>query len=261
MKITKNQKITASKRIQDWVKHQESIKAESMFGDDSFFTRDDEIEYIEIPLEDRLRHETSYGFDINTVINLRAYIDEDSKTIEVDCQVDDFEFTISTQYDMRKIRKPNDLQKYVTPLFWEFDEEYSNCTDDVEACRITGSNIINTCNGDYEITPHGSGFTVQLDGDEVFFKTYDEALEAIMEDAVQCVEGATEVDSKPVPLKSLKKGDWFTLKPIAEPKDSQVYIKDEYDREEKKFMCGRCDDISYTKYLSGDKLVYTDFIY
>lgn len=217
MKITSNKKVHASKRIQDWAKKQESIKAESMFGHDSFFTRDDEIEYIEIPLEDKLRHDETYGFTMDTILNFRAYIDEDTKTIEVDCQVDDVEFTISTHYDMRKIRKPSDLQRYMSSLSLEFYDNYKKYVENIEACEITGSD--------------------------------------------QCVKGAKEVDSKPVPLKSLKKGDWFTLKPIAEPKDNQVYIKDDYDREEKKFMCGRCDDISYTKYLSGDKLVYTDFIY
>lgn len=35
-------------------------------------------------------------------------------------------------------------------------------------------------------------------------------------------------------LKDIKKGEYFTLKPIAEPKESQVYIKEEYDRSEKK---------------------------
>lgn len=50
-------------------------------------------------------------------------------------------------------------------------------------------------------------------------------------------------------LGALKKGDWFTLKPIAEPKDSQVYEKGEYDRSEKKYSCGRRDDISYERML------------
>ena len=35
-------------------------------------------------------------------------------------------------------------------------------------------------------------------------------------------------------LKELKKGDWFTLKNISEPKDNQVWIKDEYNRSSKK---------------------------
>ena len=129
-----------------------------------------------------------------------------------------------------------------------------------DSTPITSSNIINTNNGDYEITPFGKGFTVQLEGDEVYFDTYEEALAAIMEDAGQTINGATDIDRefKAVPLRSLKKGAWFTVKPIAEPTDRQVYIKDDYDREEKKFMCGRCDDISYSTYFKGDKMVYDD---
>lgn len=68
-------------------------------------------------------------------------------------------------------------------------------------------------------------------------------------------------DFTPVPLKSLKKGDWFTIKPIGYPDDNQVYIKDEYDRSSKKYCCGRRDDISYWREFKGDKLVYTNFIY
>ena len=81
------------------------------------------------------------------------------------------------------------------------------------------------------------------------------------------VKAATEPNPpdwefNPVPLKSLKKGAWFTIKPIAYPEDNQVYIKDEYDRETKKFACGRCDDIyGYSREFPGNKMVYTDFIY
>lgn len=62
-------------------------------------------------------------------------------------------------------------------------------------------------------------------------------------------------------LKDLKKGEYFTLKPIAEPKDSQVYIKDEYDRSEKKYLCGKFSDISASRLLKPDTTVYTDFIF
>lgn len=75
------------------------------------------------------------------------------------------------------------------------------------------------------------------------------------------IDDTADWDYKAVPLRSLKKGEWFTIKPIAYPKDNQVYIKDDYDRESRKFLCGRCDDISYGKLISGDKLVYTNFIY
>ena len=62
-------------------------------------------------------------------------------------------------------------------------------------------------------------------------------------------------------LKDLKKGDWFTLKNISEQKDNQVWIKDEYDRSSKKYLCIRWSDISDSKEISGDKEVYTDFTF
>ena len=62
-------------------------------------------------------------------------------------------------------------------------------------------------------------------------------------------------------LKNLKKGEYFTLKPIEEPKENQVYIRGEYDRTEKKYECGKFSDISYTRYIDGDREVYTDFTF
>lgn len=69
-------------------------------------------------------------------------------------------------------------------------------------------------------------------------------------------------DNEPVPLKSLKKGDYFTLKDIPEPKESQVWVKDEWDRSSRKFVC-----LKFTDYLGngrefpGNKMVYTNFIF
>ena len=62
-------------------------------------------------------------------------------------------------------------------------------------------------------------------------------------------------------VKELKKGDYFTIKPIENPTEKQVYIRGEYDRATKKYSCGRFDDISYEKMLSGDKVVYVDFTF
>ena len=62
-------------------------------------------------------------------------------------------------------------------------------------------------------------------------------------------------------LKDLKKGEYFTLKPIEEPKENQVYIRGEYDRTEKKYECGKFSDISYTRYINGDREVYIDFTF
>ena len=62
-------------------------------------------------------------------------------------------------------------------------------------------------------------------------------------------------------LKELKKGEWFTIKPIEEPKESQVFIRDDYDRGLKRFLCGKFDDISAYRYFKGEKTVYVDFYF
>ena len=62
-------------------------------------------------------------------------------------------------------------------------------------------------------------------------------------------------------LKDLKKGDWFTLKPIEYPKESQVYIKGDYDRTDKKYECSKFSDVCYSRMLKGTTTVYTDFIF
>lgn len=62
-------------------------------------------------------------------------------------------------------------------------------------------------------------------------------------------------------IKDLKIGEYFTLKPIENPTEKQVFIRGEYDRTERKYECGRFDDISYTRYLSGKTEVYTDFTF
>ena len=71
----------------------------------------------------------------------------------------------------------------------------------------------------------------------------------------------TEKENTKMKLKDLKRGEYFTLKPIAEPKESQVYIKDEYDRSEKKYLCGKFSDISASRLLKPDTTGYTDFTF
>ena len=71
-------------------------------------------------------------------------------------------------------------------------------------------------------------------------------------------------------IKELKKGELFTLKPVPEdpendnlrvPKESRVYIRDEYDRRERKYWCQKWDDINAGRLFAGDKEVYTDFVF
>ena len=64
-------------------------------------------------------------------------------------------------------------------------------------------------------------------------------------------------------LKELKKGEFFTRKSLGgqEAKESQFYIKDDYDYSTKKYWCQKWDDVSKGMELKGDTEVYQDFIF
>ena len=62
-------------------------------------------------------------------------------------------------------------------------------------------------------------------------------------------------------LKDLKQGEWFTRKPIEEPKESQVFIRRDYIRSDKKYSCERFSDMNSEIFLKGSTIVYTDFIF
>ena len=64
-----------------------------------------------------------------------------------------------------------------------------------------------------------------------------------------------------IELRNLKKGDWFTRKPISEPNESQIYIRGHYDAEYKRYEVTHWNDINSTLWLKGDTIVYTDFIF
>ena len=63
-------------------------------------------------------------------------------------------------------------------------------------------------------------------------------------------------------LREIKKGDFFTLKPVENPSDSQVYIKGDYDRATKRFDCVKCSDVwGNGRALKGSQVVYINFTY
>lgn len=62
-------------------------------------------------------------------------------------------------------------------------------------------------------------------------------------------------------VKDLKRGDFFTVKPIENPTEKQVYIRGDYDRSTKKYTCTRFDDICCTRDFSGSKTVFVDFTF
>jgi hypothetical protein len=53
----------------------------------------------------------------------------------------------------------------------------------------------------------------------------------------------------------------FTKKPIAEPRESQVWIRQAYDRSAKKYEIVRWDDICDVQLMDGDKEVFVDFVF
>lgn len=67
---------------------------------------------------------------------------------------------------------------------------------------------------------------------------------------------------KEVMLKHVRKGEWFTRKPIEYPNEHQVYIRGDYDRESKKYECTHWDDcLSNGVMLKGTTIVYVDFTF
>lgn len=62
-------------------------------------------------------------------------------------------------------------------------------------------------------------------------------------------------------VKDLKKGDYFTVSPIEEPKESQVWVLDSYDRTDHTYTAYRFSDINSWRTFKGDKPVCTGFTF
>ena len=62
-------------------------------------------------------------------------------------------------------------------------------------------------------------------------------------------------------LKDLKKGEFFTKKPLEYPADNQVFIRGSYDRTSKKYEIIRFSDCNDIQLMRGNKEVFTDFIF
>lgn len=62
-------------------------------------------------------------------------------------------------------------------------------------------------------------------------------------------------------IKDLKKGEWFTLKPIEEPKESQVWELQGYDKSDRVYWAIRWSNINDCREFKGDKEVYTGFTF
>lgn len=62
-------------------------------------------------------------------------------------------------------------------------------------------------------------------------------------------------------LKDLKKGEWFTLKPIEEPSENLVWVRGDYDRETKTYGIYKWSDINHESFKKGTTKVYVGFTF
>ena len=66
-------------------------------------------------------------------------------------------------------------------------------------------------------------------------------------------------------LKDVKQGEYFTLKDYegncGYVTESQVYVRGEYDRTERKYECYKFADVNSCRYIDGKKVVFTDFTF
>lgn len=62
-------------------------------------------------------------------------------------------------------------------------------------------------------------------------------------------------------IKELKKGEYFTLKPIENPTENQVWVRGDYDKSSKKYCCYKFSDICADREFKGDKEIYTEFTF
>lgn len=67
----------------------------------------------------------------------------------------------------------------------------------------------------------------------------------------------SDFEGESSPIEKLKKGDYFTVKNIQYPRESQVYVFDGYSREEKKYCAYKFTDINKERYFKKGTVVYT----
>ena len=62
-------------------------------------------------------------------------------------------------------------------------------------------------------------------------------------------------------LRELKKGEWFTIKELESPDESQVWVKDHYNRDDKTFTCHCFGDVNRERFFKANKAVFVGFTF
>lgn len=57
-------------------------------------------------------------------------------------------------------------------------------------------------------------------------------------------------------IKDLKKGEYFTIKEIEEPTDSQIWVRNHYDRATKTYSASNYADINRERFFKASKQVF-----
>ena len=62
-------------------------------------------------------------------------------------------------------------------------------------------------------------------------------------------------------IRELKRGEFFTLKPVEYPRENQVYIRGDFCRSDRRFECVKWSDVNFCRFFSGRSAVYTGFTF
>lgn len=62
-------------------------------------------------------------------------------------------------------------------------------------------------------------------------------------------------------LRDVPRGGFFTLKPCAFPDSERVYVRDEYERSERKFYIHKFADVCASRFMDGGRVVYVGFTF
>jgi len=62
-------------------------------------------------------------------------------------------------------------------------------------------------------------------------------------------------------IKDMKRGDYFTMKPIEAPTEKQVWVKGEYDRAERAYWCHRFEDVNAGRLMKPGRAVFVEFYF
>ena len=67
--------------------------------------------------------------------------------------------------------------------------------------------------------------------------------------------------SKRTEIRNVKRGDYFTLKDLDDPAESQVWVRDEWDRSAGRYVAHRFTDVNSERSFKSEQAVYVGFTF